>query len=316
MAQHVPANPYPEEKDTTVYAIGRGVSLLVIAAFFLLVSIPVVSDHLARAPGEENGVKTAQRRAFWFEAWQPPAFDPETPSANDKKLVHHLRWLERGLDKAVYATAIRQHSQQWLSSTFGEGNQKVFAGFDGWLFYLPDIKALTGYGPLKPEPFSVMKDPELAKVPAASACIEQFAAQLQARGVSLLLVPVPLKPMLYNEYIATGSSANWLKHPDAEAFYDGLRSKGVDVLDLTADFAKLRGERKHVHYLEATSQNREIARQTEEALKLKKDAFLKQDTHWTPDAMRLAAEKIAQHVKAKYPHALRPMARTIAAIDG
>ena len=156
-----------------------------------------------------------------------------------------------------------------------------------------------------------MKDPDLAQQPAAGECIREFAAQLKERGIQLLFVPLPLKPMVYPEMIDPNATEEWLTHPDAAAFYDTLRKDGVDVIDLTPDFAKLRTTRKYVHFLEANSNNRDIARQTEEDLKLKKDAFLMQDTHWTTDAMRLAAEKIAGRVKEKYAAAMRPMARTI-----
>lgn len=316
MSEHVPDNPYPDEKETTDYQIGRGASLVVIICFALLVLIPAAYDHIKRASHEENGSAFAKRRAFFYEVLNPPALDPDTPKPEDKRIVHHLRWLERGLDKTGYATALRQGMQEEVTAQFGEGNRKVYIGFDGWLFYQPDIRALTGYGPIKPEPFSVMKDPELAHQPAAGDCIRQFAAQLKERGIQLLFVPVPLKPMIYHEMIAPGSSPESITHPDAAAFYDQLRKDGVDVLDLTTDFAKLRTTRKHIHYLEANADNRAIANQTEEALKLKKDAFLMQDTHWTTDAMRLTAEKVAEHVKTKHAQAMRPMARTITAVDG
>ena len=192
----------------------------------------------------------------------------------------------------------------------------MLIGWEGWLFYHPDVRSLTGYGPMKPEPFSVMKDPELALQPAAGECIRAFARELKERGIQLIFVPVPLKPMIYPEMIAPNTRHDYITHPDAAAFYDSLRRDGVDVLDLTADFAKLRNTRKHLHYLEANADNRAIARQSEEALKLKKDAFLKQDTHWTTDAMRLTAEKVADLVKTRYASAMRPMARTIAAVDG
>src|SRR4029079_14962770 len=134
----------------------------------------------------------------------------------------------------------------------------------------PDIQALTGYGPLKPEPFSVMKDPDLAQQPGAGECIREVAAQLKERGIQLVFVPLPLKPMVYPEIIDPNATEEWLTHPDAAAFYDTLRKDGVDVLDLTPDLAKLRTTRKYVHYLEANSNNRAIAKQTEEDLKLKK----------------------------------------------
>lgn len=315
--RHVPDNPYPDERETTVYAIGRGFSMVIIVIFFALVLTPVILDHLRRSSGTagDHG-QTSARRPFWYEVFTPPAYDPDQADPKKKKIVSHLRWLERGLDQADYAVAMRQHTQQWLTTSFGEGSQKVFVGYNGWLFYNADLKALTGYGPLKPEPFSVMKDPQLAKLPNAADCIAEFATQLQERGVKLLFVPVPLKPMLYSGEIASDLDVKSLTHPDAAAFYDSLRKKGVDVLDLTKDFAELRGERKNYFYLESTPNNRELARRSEEALKEKYDAFLYHDTHWTPDAMRMAAEQVAAHVKKNYPHAFRPMARTITIADG
>ena len=314
--QHVPDNPYPEEKETTEYAIGRGISLLVIIFFFLLILVPVIVDHIHRSRHEVNGAAYVQRRALWYEVFNPPSFDPGQHDPAKKRVVSHLRWLERGMEKATYAESIRQNTQQWISANFLEGSQKVFVGFDGMLFYNADLKALTGYGPVKTEPFSVMKDPELAKIPAARDCITQFASQLKERGIQLLFVPVPLKPMIYNENVSSASPETWVTHPDAPKFYDSLRAQGVDVLDLTADFSKFRGTRKNYFYLESTANNRDEARKSEEALKDKHDVFLKQDTHWTPDAMRFAAEKVAAHVKEKYASSLRPMARTITIEDG
>jgi hypothetical protein len=116
--------------------------------------------------------------------------------------------------------------------------------------------------------------------------------------------------------VASNLDAKYVTHPDAAKFYDSLRQQGVDVLDLTEDFASFRAKRKNFFYLESTAANREIARASEEALKEKQEAFLMQDTHWTPEAMRMAAEKVAEHVKKTYPTAFRPMARTITIADG
>ena len=134
-AQHVPDNPYPDEKETTVYQIGHSASILIILCFALLVLVPVAVDHVLRLSHSDNGVAHAKRQAFFFEVLNPPAFDPETPRPEDKRIVHHLRWLERGLDRAGYATTLRQNVQEQITEQFAEGNRKVFIGFDGWLFY-------------------------------------------------------------------------------------------------------------------------------------------------------------------------------------
>lgn len=295
-------NPFAEERCRTVFEIGKGVSTIFIAGFMLMLILPALGWHVYLASQGQWKESPAARLLSW------------RPGQQD--IVHHLREVEKATDKAGYSVALRQKTQSMLLEYADEGNLKTYLGWEGWLFYHPDLKALTGYGPIKPEPFSVMKDPELGKVPETRELIIEYAAQLKERGIDLLLVPVPLKPMIYNEQVAPQSLPTWVTHPDAPAFYSLLRKNGVDVLDLTQDLSKLRGERKRVFYLEANSQNREIAKESEEALKLKKDAFLKQDTHWTPDAMRLAAEKVADHVKARYPQALGPGFHTIRAVDG
>src|SRR5207247_5835908 len=49
-----------------------------------------------------------------------------------------------------------------------------------------------------------------------------------------------------SEYVTASFSDAPITHPDAARFYDQLRASGVDVLDLTTDFATLREKRKHV----------------------------------------------------------------------
>ncbi len=296
-------HPYSEEKNPTVFEIGSGVSWLVAAVFLLLMTVPPVMEHVQKA-----------LQGKWSET---PAGKLLSWSPSQGALLDHLHSVEKSMDSARYSTALRQNLQEKLTEFAGEGTRKVVLGFENMLFYHPDLKALTGYGPLKPEPFSVMKDPEQAKLSGPGEIIPAFAAQLKERGIDLLLVPVPLKPMIYSEYLNSRETHEWITHPDAPAFYENLRKQGVDVLDLTVVLAKLRGERKHIYYLEANSQNREIAKQTEEALKLKKDVFLRQDTHWTVDGMSESAEQVAAYVKKKYPqHLLINHENVIRAVDG
>lgn len=296
-------HPYSEERNPTVFEIGSGVSWLVAALFLLLMAVPPLLEHAQKAREGKWGETPAGKLLSWRPA--------------QGALLDRLHSVEKSMDSARYSTALRQNLQEKLTEFAGEGNRKVVLGFENMLFYHPDLKSLSGYGPLKPEPFSVMKDPEQAKLSGPGEIIPAFAAQLKERGIDLLLVPVPLKPMIYSEYLNSRETREWITHPDAPAFYESLRKQGVDVLDLTAVLAKLRGERKHIYYLEANSQNREIAKKTEEALKLKKDVFLRQDTHWTVDGMSESAEQVAAYVKKKYPqHLLINRENVIRAVDG
>jgi len=295
-------NPFAEEKDRTVFQIGHGVSVLFALAFMTMLAVPALWYHVSQGLAG----KWKETPAAKLISWRP----------SQGKLQTHIHAVEKGLDSSTYAVAMRQYAQELLYTRAGEGNRKTFVGFDGWLFYQPDLKAITGYGPLKKEPFSVMKDPEMAKLSEPREVIASFAAQLKERGISLLLVPVPLKPMLYSEDISTMANFAWMTHPDATAYYQVLRERGVDVLDLTDDLAKLRSERKHVFIRAPDPKDKAaIAQAQADAAKLK-EAFLKQDTHWTPEAMRLAAEKVAQHVKARYPDASTRGFTEIRASDG
>ncbi len=296
-------HPYSEEVNPTVFAIGGGVSWLVATVFMLLMALPPLLEHIEKI-----------RHGLWSET---PAGRLLSWSPVQSPLLDHLHSVEKGMDRSGYCVALRQEVQEKLVVWAGEGNRKVVMGFEGMFFYHPDLKALTGYGPLKPEPYSVMKDPEQGKLAAARDVIPVFAAQLKERGIDLLLVPVPLKPMIYSEYLNARETREWITHPDAPAFYESLRKQGVDVLDLTPALSKLRGERKHIYYLEANSENREIAKKSEEALKLKKEVFLYQDTHWSVDGMSEAAEQVAAYVKKNYPkHFSVNNERVIRAVDG
>jgi hypothetical protein len=296
-------HPYSEERNPTVFEIGSGVSWLVAAIFLLLMTLPPLFEHVQKAL---QG-KWSETPAGKLLSWRPA----------QGALMDRLHSVEKSMDGARYSTALRQNLQEKLTEFAGEGNRKVVLGFEDMFFYHPDLKSLTGYGPLKPEPFSVMKDPEQAKLSTARDIIPAFAAQLRERGIDLLLVPVPLKPMIYSEYLNSRETREWITHPDAPAFYESLRKQGVDVLDLTSVFAKLRGERKHIYYLESNSDNREIAKKSEEALKLKKEVFLHQDTHWTVDGMTEAAKYLAAHRKKNYPqHLTVNRENVIRAVDG
>jgi alginate O-acetyltransferase complex protein AlgJ len=155
-------------------------------------------------------------------------------------------------------------------------NAAAGAGADGWLFFGGELRLLS-LGRFwgddaakvsrahKPE----LKDP----VPA----ILDFQQQLKARGIELLVVPVPPKAAIYPEKIVPGFDVKTTDPaPVLHRFYDELRAAGVDVLDLSALFI----------------QNRDHARGA---------VFCKTDSHWSGIGCVLAAQAIADKVRAKLP---------------
>lgn len=211
-----------------------------------------------------NPIATA---ALALKKQNNPAIVRKQPNLRD-----HLRAFETAIDKAPYAETIRQRTQSKLTAWFGEGNTKTVVGDKGLLYYQAAINGLVGYGPLKPEPDSVMKDPDRPSWNQPLPVIKKFAAQLKERGIELMLVPVPVKPMIYPENIGQGESAGPVHHRDQEKLYAELREAGVEVVDLSDLFWSMKEDGA---------------------------VFLNQDTHWTSDTMQRSAAEIAAKIKSK-----------------
>ena len=172
----------------------------------------------------------------------------------------------------AYETAIEDSSllRKWLlppiqsalTRTLHFGNEKVIVGKDGWLFFSGDYEYLINPGFLRPE---VLHKRELKGVqPDPCKAIKDFHRQLKERGIKLILVPVPNKPMLCSDALC-GAPAP-LQNPSFAEFKKRMEAKGVTVVDLTDDFAEMR--------------------------RYGVEPFLKTDTHWTVEGMKTAAWRI------------------------
>jgi hypothetical protein len=97
---------------------------------------------------------------------------------------------------------------------------------------------------------------------------------LKARGIHLLVVPVPGKPWVYPEMLTSRSRPGDLRtRARTGAVIDGLSAEGVEVVNLFDVFARARGSRVEPLYL-------------------------MRDTHWTNRGARLAAEAVASRIRA------------------
>ena len=148
------------------------------------------------------------------------------------------------------------------------------AGSDGWLFFGGELRLLSlgkfwGNDAAK---VSRAHKPDLADpVPA----ILDFQQQLKARGIELLVVPVPPKACVYPEKIVPGFDVRTKDPaPVLHQFYDELRAAGVDVLDLSKLFVQKRDDNRG-------------------------PVFCKTDSHWSGIGCVLAAEAIADKVRGK-----------------
>ena len=164
-----------------------------------------------------------------------------------------------------------------LAATFQnleKKNAAAGAGEDGWLFLASELRLLSlgRFWGDEAAKVSRARKPELANpIPA----IVDFQQQLKARGIELVVVPVPPKAAIYPETIVPGFDLR--SHdpaPVLRQFYGELRAAGVDVLDLSPAFI----------------QNREHSRGP---------VFCKTDSHWSGIGCVLAAQAIAEHARRK-----------------
>ena len=147
-----------------------------------------------------------------------------------------------------------------------------------WLFLVPELQHVaTGEFWTKPwaEVSASKTDP--------TAAIVDFKNRLKKLGVDLLLVPVPAKATIYPDKLVEGVKME-KPVPDVQpvpvagavpthaGFYKGLKTKGVEVLDLEPLFRELRAGQK---------------------------VYCEQDTHWSPAACEFVAARIAAIVKDK-----------------
>jgi alginate O-acetyltransferase complex protein AlgJ len=147
-------------------------------------------------------------------------------------------------------------------------------GADGWLFLAAELRFLS---------LDCFWGGEAAKVSRASKpdfadpipAIVDFHKQLRARGIELLLVPVPPKAAIYPEKILPGfASGGEDAAPSLRHFYDELRAQGLEILDLTAPFLAHRGDERG-------------------------PVFCRTDTHWSGVGCVLAAQAIREKIQSK-----------------
>ncbi len=273
MSQPLP-NPYEHELPPEALILGRPVAWALTVCFLALITVPSLWQD-GREWSRDQG-------------WIPAVEFVRTVRGVDapgRAMADRLRTYEQSLEQHLeWARPLRQWAQRQQTKWLGAGNHKVALGSEGWMFYRPEIKALTGYGPLREEPQSVASDPSLRAWQPPLQPILDFAEQLQSRGIELWLVPVPMKESIYPELLG-GQASGPVVHPDQAEFYGTLSANGLKIIELNQFLWDMK--------LQDSTQG---------------PVYLRTDTHWAPRAMQgvaaLLAEKLGQ---VQTPQALRKM---------
>jgi len=176
----------------------------------------------------------------------------------------NLRATEHAMEEG---SAVARAVRPWMLAArflgLRDGGDKVLRGRGGWLFYRPGAEYLTARPPAGG---SMVND--------ALAAVRGFRDELDARGIRLMVVPVPNKESVYPDRTFRGGRppAGALA-PETAAFLSGCRRAGIPVVDLFAEFR--------------------IARAAGAP-----DLYLATDSHWTPAGLRIAVGEVARHLRA------------------
>ena len=188
-------------------------------------------------------------------------------SAANESLKKDFKNYEKTLEEESFLMRNALPAVQYLTLRFfGLGNEKVYPGREGWLFYRPDVDYVAGPGFLDPAELS--HRPKSANpLPA----LVRFRDDLAARGIRLVLLPVPIKPVIDPEYLSHPIPHGPLQNPSFGNFLTQLQKNGIEFVD--ASQAMLDSKQSSV-----------------------RPQFLKTDSHWTPSAMECVARQIAQKI--------------------
>jgi alginate biosynthesis protein AlgX len=136
----------------------------------------------------------------------------------------------------------------------------LVAGLDGWLFRKSDLRL----------------DPDLE---AAIPYLVQIQQMLKARGTELIILPTPMRSVVYSQYL--DMTDEFAKGFDAEAAKQAY-------INFLAELNK-----SNILAVDALSIAQNMSNDAESI-----DYFFKRDNHWTPLGARYTAEAIAELLQA------------------
>ena len=257
-------------------AFGGGARWLLIVLFLLTVlSVPAIQFAFEiKTPRSETRLGTFNLYKA-YPAWKKIR-GVRGPRDIWRLLPHgaELKAAEKELETESVVSEWLLPRVQLALVKLGAGNEQVYLGRDGWLFYRPDVDYVTGPPFLEPklmlhrsQTASVQSDPVKA--------IVDFHHQLAQRGIDLIVVPVPTKASIEGERLSFRAGAEeLLENGSFTEFQHRLAAAGVRVFDP----APLLMDRK--------AGSNDLPQ------------FLEKDTHWRPEAMQFVAERLAWQINA------------------
>lgn len=261
-----------------------------LVAVFLLTIGAVPADQHAWEIGRHRAGARAERLPQCYDIFRSAVkvarMWPGTPGVFYRRiallngvLLRDIHAYEDELEEeSRFGASVLPYAQYVLTRGFGVGNEKTYCGLDGWLFYRPEIDYLAGPGFLDPKQLAKRAESgtewKAAPQPDPVTAIVRFREQLAKRGIKLVVMPAPVKPMVHPEKFSRAYSTvkKPVQNPSYGEFITRLRMEGVYVFDAAEELLAARASSGEPQYL-AT------------------------DTHWRPEAMEMAAAKLAAYLR-------------------
>jgi len=175
-------------------------------------------------------------------------------------------------DQSLLRAALIEPVQRFMTGAFNRGNETAFQGRDGWLYFHSDVDYSLSPPFLHPVqlPRRARSGSEFTAPPQPDPrlAILEFHAQLRERGISLVILPVPVKQVVHAEGLAWSLGADHpaLHNTSYDSFLEELRGAGVRILDPTPGLLKRKQGKTPV--------------------------YLKTDTHWTFETVQWMASEL------------------------
>lgn len=165
-----------------------------------------------------------------------------------------------------------------LSSALGSETSQVHEGSNDWLFYAKDVSHVTGQGFLEKDYLLKRKSTGTSLTPSPQPdprlALYDLHTQLSRRGITLIVMPTPVKPSVHAAELARNEHVRQPVHNASyQKFITELRGHNLLVFDVSS------------------------------ALNLSSDKplYLTSDTHWRPDAVGQTADALATFISQHIP---------------
>jgi alginate O-acetyltransferase complex protein AlgJ len=253
-------------------AFGAGSRILLILLFVVtILSVPTIQFAY------EMGTPRNESRTGTFNVYKAyPAWEKIRAVRGPRDL---WRLLPRGAELKAAEKELETESivSEWLLPRvqlalvkLGAGNEQVYLGENGWLFYRPDVDYITGPPFLGPKLLAHRARANAIQPDPVKAIVE-FRDQLAARGIDLIVVPIPMKPGVEARRLSNRARPiRRLQNASFTEFKDRLEKERVRTFDSAGAFPP--GDAP---------------------------LYLETDTHWRPETMELIARDLAATINSQ-----------------